>query len=36
LALRHWLEHYNERRRHSAIGNHPPSTRVRNVLGQDS
>jgi transposase InsO family protein len=36
LALRHWLEHYNERRRHSAIGNHPPSTRVRNVLGQDT
>ncbi len=35
-ALPHWLEHYNERRRHSAIGNHPPLTRVRNVLGQDS
>ena len=36
LALQHWLQHYNERRRHSAIGNHPPITRVRNVLGQDS
>jgi transposase InsO family protein len=36
LALQHWLDHYNERRRHSAIGNHPPITRVRNVLGQDS
>ena len=36
LALQHWLQHYNERRRHSAIGNHPPITRVRNVLGQDN
>jgi transposase InsO family protein len=36
LALQHWLTHYNERRRHSAIGNRPPITRVRNVLGQDT
>ena len=35
-ALPHWLRHYNERRRHSAIGNSPPISRVRNVLGQDS
>jgi transposase InsO family protein len=35
-ALPHWLSHYNERRRHSAIGNHPPISRVRNVPRQDS
>jgi transposase InsO family protein len=35
-ALAHWLHHYNEQRRHSAIGNHPPISRVRNVLGQDN
>jgi transposase InsO family protein len=35
-ALPHWLNHYNERRRHSAIGNHPPSSRVRNQPRQDS
>ena len=35
-ALPHWLQHYNERRRHSAIGNRPPISRVRNVSGQDS
>jgi len=35
-ALPHWLEHYNERRRHSAIGDHPPISRVRNLSGQDS
>ena len=34
-ALQHWLNHYNERRRHSAISNRPPITRVRDVLGQD-
>jgi transposase InsO family protein len=34
-ALPHWLRHYNERRRHSAIGDRPPISRVRNVLGQD-
>ncbi len=36
LALAHWLQHYNERRRHSAIANRPPITRVRDVLGQDN
>jgi transposase InsO family protein len=35
-ALPHWLDHYNERRRHSAISNQPPLTRVRNLLGQNS
>jgi transposase InsO family protein len=35
LALPHWLEHYNTTRRHSAIGNRPPISRVRNVLRQD-
>jgi len=34
-ALPHWLDHYNERRRHSGIGDRPPMARVRNVLGQD-
>jgi len=32
-ALPHWLEHYNERRSHSALGNRPPKERVRDVLG---
>src|SRR5664280_386412 len=27
-ALPHWLEHYNERRPHSGIGNQPPISRV--------
>ncbi len=36
LALTHWLNHYNERRRHSAIGNRPPINRVRDVLRQDN
>jgi transposase InsO family protein len=35
-ALPHWLEHYNESRRHSALGNRPPMARVRDVLGHDS
>jgi transposase InsO family protein len=35
LALPHWLTHYNERRRHSAIGDRPPISRVRNVPGQN-
>ena len=30
-----WLEHYNHRRPHSAIGNRPPISRVHNVLEQD-
>jgi len=35
-ALPHWLEHYNERRPHSGIGNRPPISRVHEVLGQDT
>jgi transposase InsO family protein len=34
-ALPHWLDHYNERRSHSALGNRPPMKRVRDVLGFD-
>jgi transposase InsO family protein len=30
-ALPHWLDHYNQRRPHSALGNRPPISRVRNV-----
>ena len=32
-ALDGWLWHYNYRRRHSALGHHPPITRVTNLLG---
>ena len=35
-ALPYWLRHYNEQRRHSAIGNRPPISRVRDVPRQDS
>ena len=35
-ALPHWLDHYNERRSHSALGHRPPIARVRDVLGFDS
>jgi transposase InsO family protein len=35
-ALSHWLRFYNEQRRHSAIGNHPPISRIRNLPGQDT
>ena len=35
-ALQHWLHHYNEQRRHSAIGNQPPISRVRNLPRQDT
>jgi transposase InsO family protein len=35
-ALPHWLDHYNERRSHSALGHRPPIRRVRDVLGFDS
>ena len=35
-ALPHWLEHYNERRRHSSIGDRPPISRVHNLRGQDT
>jgi transposase InsO family protein len=30
-ALPHWLDHYNERRPHSALGNRPPISRVPNL-----
>ena len=35
-ALPHWINHYNERRTHSALGNRPPRDRVRDVLGLDT
>ena len=34
--LEDWLEHYNHRRPHSAIGNRPPTSRVHNVPRQDT
>ncbi|MCA1681487.1 MAG: transposase [Actinobacteria bacterium] len=30
------MDHYNERRTHSALNNRPPRHRVRDVLGPDS
>jgi transposase InsO family protein len=30
-ALPHWIRHYNEQRPHSALGNRPPLSRVRNL-----
>jgi transposase InsO family protein len=35
-ALPHWLTHYNTTRRHSALGNRPPLSRVRNLPRQNS
>jgi transposase InsO family protein len=35
-ALPHWLNYYNHRRPHSALGARPPSSRVHNVCGQDN
>ena len=35
-SLPHWVRHYNQRRTHSALGNRPPLTRVREVTGLDS
>jgi len=32
-SLPHWVNHYNERRSHSALGNRPPLARVREVTG---
>jgi transposase InsO family protein len=32
-ALPHWLDHYNQRRPHSALGGRPPISRVHNVRG---
>jgi transposase InsO family protein len=34
-ALPHWIDHYNERRTHSALSNRPPRHHVRNLLGHD-
>ena len=36
LALPHWLKHYNTTRRHSGIGNRPPTSRVRKEPRQNS
>jgi transposase InsO family protein len=35
-ALPHWLEHYNQRRPHSALGGQPPISRAHNLSGQDN
>jgi transposase InsO family protein len=35
-SLSHWVNHYNERRSHSALGNRPPITRVREVTGHNT
>ena len=35
-ALPHWIDYYNERRTHSALGDRPPRARVRDVLGLDT
>jgi transposase InsO family protein len=35
-ALPHWINYYNERRTHSALGNRPPRARVRDVTGHNS
>ena len=35
-ALPHWLEHYNQRRPHSALGGQPPISRAHNPSRQDS
>ncbi len=35
-ALPHWINHYNERRTHSALGNRPPRARVQDVTGHNT
>jgi transposase InsO family protein len=35
-SLAHWVDHYNERRTHSALSHRPPIARVREVLGCDT
>ena len=35
-SLPHWVDHYNERRTHSALNNRPPRSRVRDVTGHNS
>ena len=32
----HWLRHYNMHRPHSSLGGQPPSSRARDLSGQDS
>jgi transposase InsO family protein len=34
-ALPYWLDHYNQRRPHSALGGRPPTSRVHNLCRQD-
>ena len=34
-ALPHWLDHYNQQRPHSSLGDRPPISRVHNLPGQD-
>jgi len=35
-SLPHWVDHYNERRSHSALANRPPLQRIREVSGLNS
>jgi transposase InsO family protein len=35
-ALSHWLDYYNQRRPHSALGGQTPLIHARNLLGHDS
>jgi transposase InsO family protein len=35
-ALSHWLRYYNERRPHSSLGGRSPTSRVHNLLRQDT
>jgi leucine-zipper of insertion element IS481/Integrase core domain len=35
-SLPHWINHYNERHTHSALGNHPPIARVRDATRHNS
>ena len=35
-ALAHWLEHYNTRRPHSAIGDRPPLAHVHHLIGHNT
>ncbi|WP_141575150.1 IS481 family transposase [Actinomadura sp. WMMA1423] len=35
-ALPHWLHTYNHHRGHTALGGHPPASRVPNLTGQNS
>ena len=35
-ALKHWLQHYNQHRPHSALDGRPPTSRVHNLREQDN